>query len=135
MSASSLAATREELKALLTEYSRKEHSVKSEEQAFKDEAEYAASGLQSDDITDRIRAVEFLEILGDNPYAQDHLLTALNDREGSVVQKALQAMGKVAGRRSIPKLQELMKNTNSKHLQTEVTRIIGKIDRNADPNA
>ena len=132
MSASSLIETRQELRDLLKEYSKKELSQKSEDQAFKDEAEYAASGLQSDDIMDRIRAVEFLEILGDNPYAQDHLLTALTDREGSVVQKALQALGKVDGRRSIPKLQAMMRTSTSKHLLNEIARIIGKIERKVE---
>ena len=132
MSASSLIETRQELRDLLKEYSKKELSQKSEDQAFKDEAEYAASGLQSDDIMDRIRAVEFLEILGDNPYAQDHLLMALTDREGSVVQKALQALGKVDGRRSIPKLQAMMRTSTSKHLLNEIARIIGKIERKVE---
>jgi hypothetical protein len=132
VSASSLAETRLELKGLLKEYSRKEVVEKTEDQAFKDEAEYAASGLKSQDIMDRVRAVEFLEILGDNPYAQEHLLVAISDREGSVVQKALQALGKVAGKRSIPRLQEMMKTTTSKHLLTEVARIIGKIERKVE---
>jgi HEAT repeat protein len=132
VSASSLAETRLELKGLLKEYSKKEVINKTEDQAFKDEAEYAASGLKSQDIMDRVRAVEFLEILGDNPYAQEHLLVAISDREGSVVQKALQALGKVAGKRSIPRLQEMMKTTNSKHLLTEVARIIGKIERKVE---
>lgn len=132
MSASSLLETRQGLRDLLKEYSKKELSQKTEDQAFKDEAEYAASGLRSADIMDRIRAVEFLEILGDNPYAQDHLLSALSDREGSVVQKALQALGKVAGRRSIPKLQAMMKTSTSKHLLNEIARIIGKIERKVE---
>lgn len=132
MSASSLTETRQDLRVLLRDYSKRELSEKTEEQAFKDEAEYAASGLQSDDIMDRIRGVEFLEILGDNPYAQDHLLTALSDREGSVVQKALQALGKVAGRRSIPKLQAMMRISTSKYLLLEIGRVIGKIERKVE---
>jgi HEAT repeat protein len=49
-----------------------------------------------------------------------------------VVQKAIQALGKVADNRSVPRLQELSKTTNSKHIAAEVTRIIGKIQRNAE---
>lgn len=126
-----LAETRQSLRAELHEYSKKEVVEKTEDQAHRDEAEYAATGLKATDNADRVRAVEFLEILGDNPYAQDYLLLAIRDKEGSVVQKAIQALGKVADRRSIPKLQELAKSTNSKHLQTEIARIIGKIERNA----
>jgi HEAT repeat protein len=131
MSAASLRTVRDELRGLLKNFSRKEVSEKTEEQAHKDEAAYAATGLKSSDIADRIRAVEFLEILGDNPFAQDYLLLAINDKEGSVVQKALHALGKVADRRSIPKLQNLAKNTTSKHLTNEIARIIGKIERKA----
>ena len=131
MSVASLRTVREELRGLLKEFSKKEVSSKSEEQAHKDEAAYAATGLKSTDIADRIRAVEFLEILGDNPFAQDYLLLAMNDKEGSVVQKAIHALGKVAERRSIPKLQNFAKSTTSKHLINEIARIIGKIERKA----
>ena len=127
--ASTLDKTREELRELLQEYSKVEHFEKSEEQTFRDEAEYAASGLKSSDIAGRIKAVEFLEILGDNPYAQDYLLNAIKDKEGSVVQKAIQALGKVAQRKSISALQDFVKTTTSKHLAAEITRIIGKIER------
>ena len=111
------------------EYSKVETFEKTEEQTFRDEAEYAASGLKSNDIASRIKAVEFLEILGDNPYAQDYLLDAIKDKEGSVVQKAIQALGKVAQGKSISALQDFVKATNSKHLAAEITRIIGKIER------
>jgi HEAT repeat protein len=132
MSAASLSEVRKELRATLEKYSHKVVEVKTEEEAFRDEAEFAGSGLKSEDIAARIRAVEFLEILGDNPFAQDYLLRALEDKEGSVVQKAIQALGKVADNRSVPRLQELSKTTNSKHIAAEVTRIIGKIQRNAE---
>lgn len=132
MSVSSLRSIRDDLRGILVEYSKKELDDKSEEQAHKDEAAYAGTGLKSADIADRIRAVEFLEILGDNPFAQDYLLLAINDKEGSVVQKAIHALGKVADRRSVPKLQALVKGTNSKHLAAEITRIVGKIERKAD---
>jgi HEAT repeat protein len=128
---SSLAETRQELRTLLKEYSRRVVEVKSEEESWRDEAEYAATGLKSDDIMDRVRAVEFLEILGDNPFAQDHLLLAIKDKEPSVYNKAINALGRVADKRSIPGLQALAKSTNSKHLATEVARIVGKIERNS----
>ena len=96
--------TREELKKILCEYSKIEVDNKSEDEAFQEEAAYAATGLSSSDISNRLRAVEFLEILGENPYAQDYLLKAMNDKEDSVVQKAVQALGKVAQRKSIPTL-------------------------------
>lgn len=128
---SSLDDTRAKLKELLREYSQIVVNLKTKDEAHLDEAEYAASGLKSLDITNRIRAVEFLEILGENPYAQDYLLKAMNDKEGSVVQKAVQALGKVAQKKSIPALQEFVKRNNSKHLAAEITRIIGKIDRKA----
>ena len=129
--ASSLDQTRENLKEILKEYSKVEVFHKSEDQAFQDEAAYAGSGLKSNDIASRIRAVEFLEILGENPYAQDYLLEAMQDKEGSVVQKAIQALGKVAQKKSIPALQKFLKDTNSKHLVAEIGRIIGKIERKA----
>lgn len=129
--ASSLEKTREELRELLQEYSKVEVFQKSEDQAYKDEAAYAASGLKSPDIPSRIRAVEFLEILGENPYAQDYLLNAMNDKEGIVVQKAIHALGKVAQKKSIPTLQAFLKETTSKHLVAEIGRIIGKIERKA----
>jgi len=128
---SSLDKTRAGLKELLREYSKTVVNLKSKDEAHRDEAEYAASGLKSSDITNRIRAVEFLEILGENPYAQDYLLKAMNDKEGSVVQKAVQALGKVAQRKSIPALQDFLRKNNSKHLSAEITRIIGKIERKA----
>ena len=126
-----LEQAREELKELLRDYSRVELNQKSEDEAFKEEAAYAASGLSSSDISNRLRAVEFLEILGENPYAQDYLLKAMNDKEGSVVQKAVQALGKVAQKKSIPALHEFIKKSNSKHLIAEISRIIGKIERKA----
>ena len=128
---SSLDDTRAELKELLREYSKTVVNLKTKDEAHLDEAAYAASGLKSLDITNRIRAVEFLEILGENPYAQDYLLKAMNDKEGSVVQKAVQALGKVAQKKSILALQEFVKKNNSKHLAAEITRIIGKIERKA----
>ena len=123
--------TREELKELLREYSKIEVDNKSEDEAFQEEAAYAATGLSSSDISNRLRAVEFLEILGENPYAQDYLLKAMNDKEDSVVQKAVQALGKVAQRKSIPTLHAFIKKSNSKHLVAEIGRIIGKIERKA----
>jgi HEAT repeat protein len=129
---SALADTREELRVLLKEYSKKVVEEKSEEESWRDEAKYAATGLKSEDIMDRVRAVEFLEILGDNPFAQDHLLVAIKDKEPSVYNKAINALGRVADTRSIPGLQELSKSTNSKHLAAEVARIVGKIERNSD---
>ena len=125
-------AVRKKLRTSLEKFSRKVVEVKSEEQAFKDEAAYAGSGLESEDIPTRIRAVEFLVILGANPFAQDYLMKALEDKETSVVQKALQGLGKVASVRSIPKLQQLLQKTNSKFIAAEVTRIIGKIQRNLE---
>lgn len=130
--ASSLAETREELRAILKEYSKTVVEEKTEEESWRDEAAYAATGLKSEDTMDRVRAVEFLEILGDNPFAQDHLLTAIKDKEPSVYNKAINALGRVADKRSIPSLQELVKSTNSKHLAAEVARIVGKIERNSD---
>jgi|SaaInlStandDraft_1057018.scaffolds.fasta_scaffold119681_2 hypothetical protein len=129
---SPLAETRDELRAILKEYSKHVVEEKSEEEAWRDEAEYAATGLKSEDIMDRVRAVEFLEILGDNPFAQDHLLVAIKDKEPSIYNKAINALGRVADTRSIPGLQDFSRNTNSKHLATEVARIIGKIERNSE---
>jgi len=126
----SLAETRQDLRALLKEYSRRVVEVKSEEEAWREEAEYAATGLKSEEVIDRVRAVEFLEILGDNPFAQDYLLQAIRDKEPSVYNKAINALGRVADKRSIAGLQEFFRNTNSKHLAAEVARIVGKIERN-----
>lgn len=124
-----LVQTREELKNLLSEFSKEVVEVKSEDQAFREEAEYAATGLKSEDITERAKAVEFLEILGDNPYAEEYLLLAIDDNEASVVQKAIHALGKVAKKSAIPKLQGHLKDNTSKHIASEISRIINKIER------
>lgn len=124
-----LTPLRTELRDLLREYSKEVINTKTEEEVFREEVEYAASGLKNDDITERIKSVEFLEILGENPFAQDYLLLALDDKESSVVQKAIHALGKVANKQVVPKLHEFMKSTTSKHLISEIGRILTKIDK------
>ena len=127
--AENLSNTRKELRELLAEYSQDLVEEKSADDLLREEAEYAATGLKSDNITDRIKAVEFLEILGENPFAQDYLLLALNDKEANIVQKSVHALGKVADKRAVKKLQEFSASAKSKHLTAEITRIIGRIDR------
>ncbi|MBF0199312.1 MAG: hypothetical protein HQL32_16480 [Planctomycetes bacterium] len=127
--ATDLNQTRKELSELLTDYSKDKVDSKSEEEVLQEEAQYAATGLKSGVIGDRIKAVEFLEILGDNPYAQDYLLLALHDKEGSVVQKSVHALGRIADKRALPKLQAFIGEQKSKHITTEITRIISRIDR------
>lgn len=127
-----LKGTREDLRSLLKEYSRADRNEKSEEEMFRDEAEYAASGLKSDDTVQRAKAVEFLEILNENPFAQDYLLFALKDKDSSVVQKAIHALGKVATKRSIPDLKKYMEGHKSKHIVAELSKIISKLDRKTE---
>jgi HEAT repeat protein len=124
-----LSAPREELKEILHAYSKDVGVVKTEDELLRDEAEYAATGLKSNETTTRAKAVEFLEILGENPYAQDYLLIALEDKEGIIVQKAIHALGKVANKDVVPKLHEFMKTTRSKHIVSEIGRVLAKIDR------
>jgi hypothetical protein len=124
-----LSAPREELRDLLHVYAKDVGNTKSDEELNQEEAEYAASGLKSGETSARVKAVEFLEILGGNPFAQDYLLLALEDKEGIVVQKAIHALGKVANRGVIPKLHAFMKSTKSKHIISEIGRALAKIDR------
>ena len=127
--ADSLQNTRKSLRAGLSEFSIEKKSDKSEEEVLKDEAAYAASGLNSADTIERIKAVEFLEILNSNPFAQEHLIKALSDKEASIVQKAIHALGKVATRKAIPLLKEFILSSKSKHIVAELSKIIGKLDR------
>ena len=124
-----LSAPREELRDILQSYSKDVGIVKSDDELLQEEAEYAATGLKSNETSSRVKSVEFLEILGDNPYAQDYLLLALEDKEGIIVQKAIQALGKVANKDVVPKLHEFMKGTRSKHIISEIGRVLAKIDR------
>ncbi len=124
-----LSTSREELRELLQAYSKDVGNVKTDDELLQEEAEYAATGLKSEDTSSRVKAVEFLEILGENPYAQDYLLLALEDKEGIIVQKAIHALGKVANKDVVPKLHQFMKGTRSKHIISEVGRVLAKIDR------
>lgn len=124
-----LKETRESLKTALTEYSSIKKDEKSDDEILQDEAAYAATGLKSEESNERCKAIEFLEILNENHYAQNHLLAALEDSEAVVVQKAIHALGKVATKKSIGPLKDFMNKTNSKHLVNEVAKVVSKLER------
>lgn len=127
-----LDTARSELRELLRDYSREGPKKISEEDAQREEAEYAGSGLKAEEIFERIKAVEFLEILDENIFAQDHLLEALHDKESSVVLKSVHALGKIATPVIIPKLKNFIQETKSKHLTAEIVKIISKLERKTD---
>ncbi len=124
-----VAETRKHLRTVLKDYAKPVQRDVSEEQALKGEATYAASDLKAENAAQRIKAIEFLEILGGNPYAEEHLLSALGDVDGGVVMKAVLALGKIGTTASLPKLHEFLKNVRSRQLSAEIARVIAKLEK------
>ena len=124
-----LGSVRQELREALKSFVDPVGKVLTEEQTMKVEASYAASGLKEKNTAQRIKAIEFLEILPGNPYAEEHLLNALQDREGAVVQKAVSALSKVGTAGSAPQLREFLKTCRSRQVVAELSRLLSKLEK------
>ncbi len=126
---SSLADNRNELRKLLADFAKPVKKALSEEDGLRGEASYAASNLKDENPILRMKAVEFLEILSDNPYSQEYLLDALDDQEASVVNKAIMALGKMGNEKAVPRLKSYLKSSKSRQMSGELARIISKLEK------
>lgn len=124
-----LTKARGEIRELIAEFSKPKGPILSEEQVMKNEASFAASSLKNPNHFQRLKAIEFLEFLGGNPYAQEYLLQALADKEPNVVIKAVLALGKIGDAKAIPRLQECLKQAKSKQVVAEISRLINKFEK------
>lgn len=124
----SLADTRREMREMLRQYAMPPPE-KSPDELLREEAEFAASDLKSSDLGRRIKAIDFLELLAGNPYAQEYLLDCLESKDSMIVSKTVSALGKVGTPTAIPRLKEAMKKIKAKHVVSEIARVISKLEK------
>ncbi|MBF0246239.1 MAG: hypothetical protein HQL31_13400 [Planctomycetes bacterium] len=132
MATEKLSSLRNELKSVLKEYATPSKPTVSEDDALISEANFAASNLSNKDSAEKIKAIQFLELLNENPFAQHHLVKVLDDRDNSVIAKAIAALGRVGRSEVLPKMREKMANIKSRQMTAELARVIGKIEKQQD---